>query len=70
MARMNDIIRIFMERDELTEAEAHETYNEIAGEITEIIEEYEDDPYSAYEEVVDLLQSYELEPDYLDIFLF
>ena len=55
----NRIIKIFMERDGLTEEEARKEFHSLRG-----------DMFGCCEEAEDLLADYGLEPDYLDDLLF
>ena len=65
----NRIIKIFMDRDGLTEDEARREFHLLKGELFAILEDM-DDPFWQYEEAQDLLADYGLEPDYLDDLLF
>lgn len=62
---MNRIVRIFMDRDNMSEAEARQEFRSLKGELFAILESM-DDPFDSSEEAEDLLADYGLEPDYLD----
>ena len=65
MARkMNEIIRIFMERDGETYEDALGMYESLREEVQNIIADC-DDGFEAYEYVADELAMYSLEMDYV-----
>lgn len=61
--KMNDIIRIFMERDGETYEDALAMYKRLKEEVQDTIESYEG--FEAYEYVEDILAMYSLEMDYV-----
>ena len=69
MAKMNPVVKIFMERDGMDEYEARGLVEALKEDIQMLIEDYPD-PFEAYEEVAEELPLYGLEPDYLDYLLF
>lgn len=61
---MNEVIKIFMERDGMTKCEAVEHFKELRKEVAEIINEG-----GSYDEVEDLLLCDRLEMDYVFYFI-
>lgn len=61
---MNEVIKIFMERDGMTKREAVEHFKELRKEVAEIINEG-----GSYDEVEDLLLCDRLEMDYVFYFI-
>lgn len=59
---MNRVVKIFMERDGMTKQEAIAHYKEIREDVAEILRQ--DNGFSGYDEVEDLLLSEGLEMDF------
>lgn len=64
---MNRIIKIFMERDGMSEEVAKDEYRILKSEINGVLATMDlEDILEGSEEIEDILAGYDLEPDYLD----